>query len=68
MHYEALCFLEMYFPTAFLDIIVYFITHLIKEIKLFGHVLLHQMYAYKRFNDIMKSFIRNRAYPNDSMV
>jgi hypothetical protein len=36
-------------------------THLIKEIKLLGHVFLHQMYAYERFNGTLKSFVRNRA-------
>jgi hypothetical protein len=61
-HYETLCFLEMYFPPAFFDISVHFITHLIKEIKILGPVFLHQMYAYERFNDILKSFIRNRAW------
>jgi hypothetical protein len=66
--YETLCFLEIYFPPAFFDISVHFITHLIKEIKLHGHVFLHQMYAYERFNGILKSFIRNRAYPKGSMV
>jgi hypothetical protein len=30
IHYETLCFLEIYFPTAFFDISVYFTTHLIK--------------------------------------
>jgi hypothetical protein len=49
----------MYFPPVFFDISVYFTTHLIKEIKLLGPVFLHQMYAYERFNDILKSFIRN---------
>jgi hypothetical protein len=58
----------MYFPPAFFDISVHFITHLIKEIKLLVHVFLHQMYAYKRFNGILKSFIGNRAYPEGSMV
>jgi hypothetical protein len=67
-HYETLCFLELYFPPAFFDISVHFTTHLIKEIKLLGHVFLHQMYAYERFNDILKSFIRNRAYPEGSKV
>jgi hypothetical protein len=33
--------LEMYFPPAFFDISVHFIAHLIKEIKLLGHVFLH---------------------------
>jgi hypothetical protein len=58
-HYETLCFLEMYFPLAFFNTSVYFTTHLIKEIKLLGLVFLHQMYAYERFNNILKSFIRN---------
>jgi hypothetical protein len=33
-HYKTLYFLEIYFLLAFFDISVYFITHLIKEIKL----------------------------------
>jgi hypothetical protein len=58
----------MYFPPAFFDISIHFITHLIKEIKLLGPVFHHQMYTYERFNGILKSFIRNRAYPKGSMV
>jgi hypothetical protein len=53
------CFLEINFPPVFFDISVHFITHLIKEIKLLGPVFLHQMYAYERFNGILKSFVRN---------
>jgi hypothetical protein len=58
----------MYFLPTFLDISVHFTTHLIKQIKVLGPVFLHQMYTYERFNDILKSFIRNRAYPDGSMV
>jgi hypothetical protein len=58
----------MYFPPAFFDISVHFTTHLIKEIKLLGPVFHHQMYVYERFNGILKSFVRNRAYPDRSMV
>jgi hypothetical protein len=67
-HYESLCFLEMYFPPAFFDISVHFTTHLIKEIKLLGLAFLHQMYVSEGFNDILKSFVINRAYPKGSMV
>jgi hypothetical protein len=56
---ETLCFQEMYFPPAFFNISVHFTTHLIKEIKLLGLVFVHQMYAYERFNDILKLFVRN---------
>jgi hypothetical protein len=58
----------MYFSPAFFDINVHFTTHLIKEIKLLGPVLLHQIYVYERFNSVLKSFIRNQAYPMGSMV
>jgi hypothetical protein len=58
----------MYFSPAFFDVSIHFTAHLIKEIKLLDHVFLHQMYAYERFNDILKSFIRNRAYLEGSMV
>jgi hypothetical protein len=57
--YETLCFLEMYFSAAFFDISVHFTTHLTKEIMLLGPMFLHQMYAYERFNGILKSFVRN---------
>jgi hypothetical protein len=67
-HYETLCFLEIYFPPAFFDISVHFTTYLIIEVKLLGHVFVHQMYVYERFNDILKSFVRNQAYPEGSMV
>jgi hypothetical protein len=67
-HYETLCFLEMYFPPTFFDISAHFTTHLITEISLLGHVFLHQMYAYERFNDIPKSFVRNPAYHEGIMV
>jgi hypothetical protein len=67
-HYETLCFLEMYFPPAFFDVSVHFTAHFIKKIKLLGHMFLYQMYAYERFNGVLKSFIRNRAYPEGSMV
>jgi hypothetical protein len=68
MHYETLCFVEMYFSLAFFNISVHFTSHVIKEIKLLGPLFLHQMYAYERFNGVLKLFIRNRAYPEGSMV
>jgi hypothetical protein len=58
----------MYFPPAFFDISVHFITHLIKEIKLLGPMFLHRMYTYERFNSILKLFVKNRDYPEGSMV
>jgi hypothetical protein len=57
----------MYFAPTFFDVIIHFTTHLIKETNLLGPVFLHQMYAYERFNGILKSFVRNRAYVEGSM-
>jgi hypothetical protein len=59
---------DVFSTYLFFDIGIHFTTHLIKEIKLLSPVFLHQMYAYKRFNGILKSFIRNRAFPEGSMV
>jgi hypothetical protein len=67
-HYETLCFLDMYFPPIFFDMSVHFTTHINKEIKLIGPVFLHQIYVYERFNGILQSFVRNRAYLEDNMV
>jgi hypothetical protein len=67
-HYKTLCFLEMYFPPTFFDVSVHFTTHLIKEIKLLGHVFIHPMYVYERFNGVLKSFVRSQAYPEGSMI
>jgi hypothetical protein len=61
-------FLVMYFAPAFFDVSIHFTAHLIKEIKLLGPLFLHQMCAYERFNGVLKSFIRNQAYPEGSMV
>jgi hypothetical protein len=58
----------MYFPPAFFSVSVHFTSHLINETKLLGPVFLHQMYAYERFNGVLKSFVRNQAYPEGSMV
>jgi hypothetical protein len=68
MHYETLCFLEMYFSHSFFNISVHFTSHLIKKIKLLGHVFLYQMYVFERFNGILKLCIINQAYPEGSMV
>jgi hypothetical protein len=56
------------FSSCLFYISVYFTTRLIKEIKLLDPVFLHQMYLYERFNDILKSFVRNQAYPKGNMV
>jgi hypothetical protein len=58
----------MYFQSSFFDINVDFTTHLIKEIKLLGSVFLHQIYAYERFNLILKLFVRNGDYSEGSVV
>jgi hypothetical protein len=31
-------------------------------------MFLHQMYTYERLNGILKSFVRNRAYPESSTI
>ena len=67
-HYETLCLLEMYFPPSFFDLSLHYTAHIVKEIKLLGPVFLHQIYAYERYNGILKSYVRNRGHPEGCIV
>jgi hypothetical protein len=66
--HETMCLLEVYFPPSFFDVSVHFITHLVKEIRYLGPVLLHHMYTYERFMSTLNRYTKNRARPEGSMV
>ena len=64
----TLCYLEMYFLPSFFDAMVHLVVHLVREIKICGPVFLRYMYSFKRFMDILKSYVRNRHWPEGSIV
>ena len=58
----------MYFSPSFFDIMVYLTAHLVKEIHYLGPVFLHHMFPYERYMEILKSYIRNRAFPEECIM
>ena len=65
-HFETLCILEVYFPPSFFDIMVHLTAHLVKEIHYFIPVFLHHMFPYERYMGVLKSYVRNQAFPEDA--
>ncbi|XP_074374163.1 uncharacterized protein LOC141714548 [Apium graveolens] len=59
----TLCELEKIFPASFFDIMINLIVHLVRELRLCGPVFYRWMYAFERFNKVLKSYVRNLYYP-----
>ncbi|XP_074337759.1 uncharacterized protein LOC141674958 [Apium graveolens] len=64
----TLCELEKIFPPAFFDVIIHLMVHLVRELRLCGPVFYRWMFPFERFNKILKSYVRNRLYPEDSIA
>ncbi|XP_066162198.1 uncharacterized protein [Oryza sativa Japonica Group] len=65
---RTLCHLEMYFPLAFFDIMVHLTVHLVKQTKIFGPAFMREMWPFERYMGILKSYVRNRAKPEGSII
>ena len=63
-----LCQLEMYFPPSFFDIMIHFIVHLVREIRLCGPVFLWWMYSIKHYMKVLKGYTKNQYRPEASIV
>ncbi|XP_074356566.1 uncharacterized protein LOC141696305 [Apium graveolens] len=59
----TLCELEKKFHASFFDVMIHLIVHLVWELRLCGPVCYRWMYAFERFNTVMKSYVRNRYHP-----
>ncbi|XP_017239302.2 uncharacterized protein LOC108212082 [Daucus carota subsp. sativus] len=59
----TLCELEKIFPPSFFDVMIHLTVHLVRELRLCGPVFYRWMYAFERFNKVLKSYVRNRYYP-----
>ena len=59
----TLCELEKIFHASFFDIMIHLVVHLVRELRLCGPVFYRWMYAFERFNKVLKSYVRNRYYP-----
>ena len=47
---------------------IHLIVHLVRELRLCGPVFYRWMYASERFNKVLKSYVRNRYYPEGCMA
>ena len=60
--------LGMYFPPAFLDVMVHLCVHIVDHIIDLGPSFLHNMMPFERMNGIIKGFVRNMSRPDWSIV
>jgi hypothetical protein len=65
---EVLCQFEMIFPSAFFDIMVHLLVHLIREVELGGPVHVRNMFPIERYLGKLKSYVRNRCKPEGSIA
>ena len=59
----TLCELEKIFPPSFFDVMIHLTVHLVRELRLCGPVFFRWMFPFERFNKVLKSYVRNRFYP-----
>ncbi|XP_074377419.1 uncharacterized protein LOC141718946 [Apium graveolens] len=64
----TLCKLEKIFPPSFFDVMIHLMVHLVRELRLCGPVFYRWMFPFERFNKILKSYVRNRFYPEGSIA
>ncbi|XP_074351470.1 uncharacterized protein LOC141690582 [Apium graveolens] len=60
--------LEKIFPSSFFDVMLHLIVHLVLEVRLCGPVFYRWMYVFERLNKVLKSYVRNRYYPEGCMA
>jgi hypothetical protein len=65
---ETMCMLEMCFPPSFFDIQQHLMIHLVDQIHTLGPLYLHSMFSYERYLVVLKSYMRNRAHPEGSVM
>ncbi len=65
---STLCHLEMYFPLALFNIMVHLTVHPVKQTKIYGPAFMRKMWPFERYMGILKSYVRNRAKPEGSII
>jgi hypothetical protein len=65
---ETMCILQMCFPPSFFDMQQHLMIHLVDQIYMLGPLYLHSMFSYERYLAVLKSYVRNRAHPENSIM
>jgi hypothetical protein len=63
-----MCQLKMCFPPSFFDMMEHYMIHLADQIFVLGPSYMHYMYPYECHMVVLRSYVRNRAHPEDSMI
>jgi hypothetical protein len=64
---ETMCMLEMCFP-PFFDMQQHLMIHLVDQILTLDPLYLHSMFPYEWYLAVLKSYVRNRAHPEGSIM
>ncbi|XP_074336395.1 uncharacterized protein LOC141673544 [Apium graveolens] len=64
----TLCELEKIFPASFFDVMIHLMVHLVRELRLCGSVFYRWMYAFERFNKVLRGYVRNLYHPEGCMA
>jgi hypothetical protein len=64
---ETMCMLEMFFP-PFFDMQQDLMIHLVDQILTLGRLYLHSMFSYERYLAVLKSYVRNCAHLEGSIM
>jgi hypothetical protein len=65
---ETMCMLEMCFPPSFFDMQQHLMIHLVDQILTLDPLYLHSMFLYERYLAVLKSYVRNRAHLEGSIM
>jgi hypothetical protein len=65
---ETMCLLEMCFRPSFFDMQQHLMIHLMDQIHTLGQLYLHSMFPYERYLSVLKSYVRNRAHLEGSIM
>jgi hypothetical protein len=65
---ETMCMLEMCFPPPFFDMQQHLMIHLVDQILTLSPLYLHSMFPYERYLAVLKSYVRNRAHLEGSIM
>jgi len=60
--------MERIFPPSFFYIMVHLPIHLANEVRLGGSMQFRWMYPIERYLCRLKSYVQNKAYPEDSIA
>jgi hypothetical protein len=65
---ETMCMLKMCFSPSFFDMQQHLVIHLMDQIQTLGPLYLHSIFSYERYLAVLKSYVRNRAHPEGSII